>query len=70
MNDRGILADFAANEIGWTQVLDKLNRAIRDATSRAAEADADEHLDKRGFKRGLEHAVTLIDECRKSLRRA
>jgi hypothetical protein len=68
--DRYGLVDFAANEVGWTQVLDKLRQAIADYRERAAEADPADHLDLRGRKRGMEHALTLIDECRKQLRRA
>ena len=68
--DRDLLLDFATNELGWSQVLEKLVKAKHDYQARAAEADPDEHLDLRGRMRGMQHAITLIDECRKTLRRA
>jgi hypothetical protein len=65
---RGILADFAANELGWTQVLDRLVKAYNDYRDRAADAEGDEHLDLRGKMRGVHQALVVIEECRKALR--
>ena len=65
---QGILAEFAANEIGWTQVLDRLKSARDTYRLQAAMAEPNDHLDLRGQLRGMERAITLIDECRRSLR--
>lgn len=65
-----LLADFAANEIGWDAVLSRLTKAQTDYIRRAAEADTlDEHLDLRGRMRGIAQALTLIADARNEFRK-
>jgi hypothetical protein len=63
-----LLGDFAANEIGWAQVLSRLQRCQADYQRRAAVALGDEHAEYRGRMLGLEHVFVLLDECRKEFR--
>lgn len=66
-----VLFEFAANEIGWENVIARLERAAADYRQRAADADShDEHLDQRGRMRGVMQSLALIDAARREFRAA
>lgn len=64
-----LLRDFAANEIGWGAVLERMHAAQQTFLREAALADAEKHLLAKGRLEGLEHALMLIDHTRQEIRR-